>query len=104
MIITYNGRIIGGWVFANPGGALAPEDILGRDALVRRLWESLVSQSVVLTSERRIGKTCVIEKMTAYPPAGVTWLKRDIEGLRSAEEFVEALWQDVEPLLGRVDR
>jgi len=42
--------------------------------------------------------------MTASPPADVIWLKRDIEGLRSPEEFVEALWQDVEPILGRVDR
>ena len=48
---------------ANPGGIVGPEDVIGRDDLIAELWQTLEKQSVVLTSERRIGKTSVIRKM-----------------------------------------
>jgi len=48
---------------ANPGGVLAPEDVIGRDKLIEQIWRVLENQSVVLTSERRVGKTSVIRKM-----------------------------------------
>lgn len=50
---------------ANPGGQLAPENVVGRDRLIAKLWDILTQQSVVLTSERRIGKTQIIRKMKA---------------------------------------
>ena len=39
---------------ANPGGAIDPKDVVGRDRLIARIWEILEGQSVVLTAERRI--------------------------------------------------
>jgi hypothetical protein len=90
---------------ANPGGTIGVDDIVGRDALVRDLWKSLEVQSLVLTSERRIGKTCVIRKMKdECPDASTVCLLRDLEGLHSAQEFVEAIYNDVESLLPAADR
>jgi hypothetical protein len=90
---------------ANPGGTIGLTDIVGRNALVQELWRILQSQSLVLTSERRIGKTCVIRKMKEEcADPGVVCVLRDLEALRSPQEFVEALYRDVETLLPRGDR
>src|SRR5208337_154826 len=90
---------------ANPGGTIGLTEIVGRDALVQKLWQILQSQSLVLTSERRIGKTCVIRKMKeACADPGIVCVLRDLEALRSPQEFVEALYNDVESLLPRGDR
>ena len=60
---------------------------------------------MVLTSERRIGKTCVIRKMKEErPDANVVCVLRDIEELRSPQEFVQALYGGVESLLLSADR
>jgi hypothetical protein len=49
----------------NPGGGLAPEDVVGRDALIADLWDKLERHSVMMTAERRMGKTSVLRKMLA---------------------------------------
>lgn len=90
---------------ANPGGTIGLGDIVGRDLLVQRLWGILQGQSVVLTSERRIGKTCVISKMKGEcSDPNIVCVLRDLEELRSPQEFVELLYNDVEGLLPRTDR
>jgi len=90
---------------ANPGGTIGLTDIIGRDVLVQRLWRVLEAQSLVLTSERRIGKTCVIRKMKEECAApDVVCVLNDIEALNSPQEFVEALYKDIESLLPRADR
>jgi len=89
---------------ANPGGTLAPEEIIGRDAIVDRLWAALRQQSLVLTSERRIGKTSVVTKMISKAPPRTHCIVRDLEGLRSPAEFVEAIYHDATPVLSKVDR
>jgi len=48
---------------ANPGGQLSIDQIKGRDPLIATIWETLLSQSVIMTAERRIGKTSIIQKM-----------------------------------------
>jgi ATP/maltotriose-dependent transcriptional regulator MalT len=50
---------------ANPGGQLTPGEVIGRDRLIRKLWRVLETRSLVLSAERRMGKTSVIKKMTA---------------------------------------
>jgi hypothetical protein len=90
---------------ANPGGILDSSDVLGRDRLIDLIWTALAKQSVVLTSERRIGKTSVIRKMAALAPNSSYFIiLRDIEGLRTPEEFVEAVYTDVQNQLGKLDR
>ena len=86
---------------ANPGGIVAPDEVIGRDLLIRELWERLQQQSLIISAERRMGKTSVIRKMEAEPPAGQLTIFRDLEGIESPIEFVEAVWQDVEEYLSR---
>lgn len=81
---------------ANPGGAVSPENVMGRDRLIERLWATLKHQSLVLVAERRMGKTCIIKKMEAQPPNGITIQVRDVGGVSSPIEFVERVAEDVE--------
>lgn len=90
---------------ANPGGVLSSDEVVGRDELITQIWRALEVQSVVLTSERRIGKTSVIRKMAEQvDPTETLAILRDIEGLRTPDEFVEAVYSDVEKQLGKLDR
>ena len=107
MLLTYNENNVQYYrrMKANPGGTIGLTEIVGRDILVQRLWRILEGQSLVLTSERRIGKTCVIRKMKEErPDPNIVCVLRDIEELRSPQEFVEALYADVEALLPTADR
>ena len=81
---------------ANPGGAVSPENVMGRDRLIERLWATLKHQSLVLVAERRMGKTCIIKKMEAQPPDGIMIQVRDVGGVSSPIEFVERVAEDVE--------
>lgn len=89
---------------ANPGGQLDPSEVVGRDGLIRRLWRVLDRQSLVLTAERRMGKTSIIKKMNAEAPDGVLTVFHDIEGLRSPLEFAKLVFEDVEEYLSRRQR
>lgn len=90
---------------ANPGGILDISEVIGREILIKQIWNALKNQSVVLTSERRIGKTSVIRKMAAQAAANEFYvIIRDIEGLRTPEEFVETVYADVEKQLAIADK
>lgn len=89
---------------ANPGGQIAPDEVLGRESLIASLWRTLERQSVVLTAERRMGKTQVIKKMKAESPPSMILIYRDLEGVRTPLEFVEIVFRDVETFLGTWQR
>jgi len=89
---------------ANPGGQLSPAEVIGRDKQIKRLWEILERQSLVLSAERRMGKTCVVKKMIAEAPSDMLLIYHDLEGLRSPLEFVETVFQDVERYLTGLQR
>ncbi len=89
---------------ANPGGRIAPSDVVGRDKLIAQLWDILERQSVVLTSERRIGKTQMVKKMKAEASEDVLAIFRDLESVRTPLEFVELVFRDVEEFLSRKAR
>ncbi|WP_153018614.1 ATP-binding protein [Marichromatium gracile] len=89
---------------ANPGGVLAPEDVIGRDRLIERLWSTLERQSLVLNAERRMGKTAVIKKMAAEPPEGLDVLGMDVEGLSHPNEFTERLVKGLQTSLGTTEK
>lgn len=80
----------------NPGGGLTPPEIIGRDELIGQIWGSLDRQSILLTSERRMGKTSVMQKMLAEAPLGFCPIKRSLQGITSPEEFVRGLVAEVE--------
>jgi hypothetical protein len=90
---------------ANPGGQIAPDEVVGRDELIQSLWRALERQSVLLTAERRIGKTCVVKKMVSEAPRKrLLPIYRDLEGIRTPLEFVETVFHDVEAYLTRIRR
>jgi hypothetical protein len=84
---------------ANPGGQIAPNEVVGRNELIAHLWRVLERQSVILTAERRMGKTQVIKKMEAEAPPSKLLIYHDLEGVRTALEFVEIVFRDVEGFL-----
>jgi len=84
---------------ANPGGQLASEDVIGRDELIEGLWRVLQRQSLVLSAERRMGKTCIVKKMQEEAVEELLAVYRDLEGIRKPLEFVEVVLKDVEALL-----
>jgi hypothetical protein len=89
---------------ANPGGQIPSSEVIGRDALIQRLWRILERQSLILAAERRMGKTCVIKKMVEQASQEKLPIYRDLEGLRTPLEFVEMVFFDVEGYLSGLKR
>lgn len=79
----------------NPGGQIDPRNVVGRDKLIQRIWEALEQQSVIMTAERRIGKTTIMRKMLAEPPEGWTPVFQDLEGFTSAADFAMSVYKAV---------
>jgi hypothetical protein len=79
----------------NPGGQLDSSDVVGRDALIAKLWDILDRQSLLLTAERRIGKTTVIKKMRDAPRPGFLCFYQDLEGVHSVLEFIDEVFRVV---------
>ena len=44
----------------NPGGRLNTKDVVGRDNEIARYWRVLERQGLVISAERRIGKTHIV--------------------------------------------
>lgn len=88
----------------NPGGQLAPEEIVGRDGLIAAMWDVLSGRSIYMNDLRRIGKTMILNKMAANPPVGWVVSKRDLGGLRRAAEFATQVYRDTHSLLGKKKR
>jgi hypothetical protein len=88
----------------NPGGGLAPAEVVGRDALIAELWDKLERHSVMMTAERRMGKTSVLRKMLAQQPPGVTAFYWDLENIRSPEALVREIFNKVSEVLGGLQR
>ena len=80
----------------NPGGMLTPGEVVGRDLFVSEIWRALDRQSVLLTAERRMGKTSVLLKLEAEPLTERCVIKRTLQGIRTPEEFVRKLVADVD--------
>lgn len=89
---------------ANPGGSPDPSDILGRTGLVNEVWRTLDQQSVALTAERRMGKTCVLALCDRNAPPNTFVVYRDLEGIDSPTRFIEATLNDVFSGLGAAKR
>ena len=54
----------------NPGGIITGEAIIDREKEITSIWKTLENQSVVLTAERRVGKTSVLRKLEENPKNG----------------------------------
>ena len=81
---------------ANPGGTVQGEAIIGRDNEIRELWDRLEKQSVIVTSERRVGKTSVLRKMSENPVRGWIPLLCFVEQCGHPIECVEQVYKEAE--------
>ena len=81
---------------ANPGGEIDPKDVVGRDQFIQTFWQILDRQSVILVSERRMGKSCVIKKMRAEDADRHLIYYADVEGLETPLDFAERVCRDVD--------
>lgn len=89
---------------ANPGGQIHASEVLGRDSLIAQLWEILESRSILMTAERRIGKTSVIRKMREEPLPNWVPIFQDLEKVHTPEEFALAVYEEVREYFGRRQR
>lgn len=89
---------------ANPGGQVDVDAVVGRDHLLEILWETVERQSLVMTAERRIGKTTLIKKMASQPSAGWMPVFQDLERCHSAAEFAMAVYREIHQFLGRTGK
>lgn len=85
---------------ANPGGQIDTKTAIGRDALICNLWDTVEQQSLIITAERRIGKTTVIKKMRDEPRPGWVPIYQDLEKCHSARDFAMLVYNDVHEFLG----
>jgi len=88
----------------NPGGQIDPTEIIGRDKLVSHLWDVLLRQSLVLTAERRMGKTSVVLKMRAEATSDKLAIYRDLERVHTPLEFTQLVYDDVSSYLSLLNR
>jgi hypothetical protein len=84
---------------ANPGGQIDLKSVIGRSQLIKVIWDTLEQQSVVMTAERRIGKTTVIKKLKAEPAPGWVPVFQDLEKCHTAAEFAMAVYKEVHHFL-----
>lgn len=84
---------------ANPGGQIDTKSAIGRGRLIQHLWDTVALQSLVITAERRIGKTTVMKKMEREPIAGWLPVYQDLESCHSATEFAMAVYREVHRFL-----
>ena len=76
----------------NPGGIITGDAIIDREQDVDLIWRALQGKSVVLTSERRVGKSSVLRKMEENPKNGWMPILYWVEGIWHPIEFVEGLY------------
>ncbi|MDP1588579.1 MAG: hypothetical protein Q8M07_12600, partial [Prosthecobacter sp.] len=86
---------------ANPGGQIDIKAVIGRERLIQNLWEAVEQQSLVITAERRIGKTTVIKKMRAEPASGWVPVFQDLERCHSAAEFAMVVYKEIHQFLSQ---
>lgn len=62
--------------------------IFGRDKIIQHIWNTLEDKSVLLTAERRMGKTEVLKQMRDTHPEDYIVIFSDLEKISTPIEFV----------------
>ena len=75
----------------NPGGRLDTKDIIGRDNEIERYWSVLQRQGLVLSAERRIGKTHILLKMREECQSGYLPFYQDLEAVHSIADLIRSI-------------
>ena len=72
--------------------------------MIQLIWDILEQQSIVITAERRIGKTTVIKKLKAKPRPGWIPVFQDLEECHTASEFAMAVYKEVHQFLSSKEK
>ena len=83
----------------NPGGRLATKDVMGRDNEIDRYWQVLERQGLVISAERRIGKTHIVLKMRDECRSGYLPFYQDLEAVHSMPQLIGAIYGTVQQSL-----
>ena len=84
----------------NPGGRLRTDDVIGRDREIARYWNVLERQGLVISAERRIGKTHIVLKMRDECRDGYLALYQDLEAVHSIAGLVRSIYRALEQSAG----
>ncbi len=76
----------------NPGGRLDTKDVIGRDQEIDRYWRVLQRQGLILSAERRIGKTHILFKMREECQDGYLPLYQDLEAVHSIADLIRSIY------------
>ncbi len=69
--------------------------IFGRETCIRNIWHRLEENSILLTAERRMGKTEVLKQLRDNPHNDYIVIFSDLEGVAKPTEFVEDILQKI---------
>ena len=84
----------------NPGGRLNIKDVMGRDSEIARYWDVLDRQGLVISAERRIGKTHIVLKMRDECRSGYLPIYQDLEFVHSIADLIRSIYGTVQELSG----
>ena len=79
----------------NPGGSLDTKDVIGRDDEIARYWRVLERQGLVISAERRIGKTHIVWKMRDECRPGYLPSYQDLEKVHTTADLTRSIYQTV---------
>ena len=88
----------------NPGGRLNTEDVIGRDDEIARYWRVIERQGLVISAERRIGKTHIVLKMRDECRSGYLPFYQDLEAVHTTPELIRSIYNTVGQSLGAAPR
>lgn len=79
----------------NPGGTLATQDVIGRDDEIADYWRVLKRQGLVISAERRIGKTHILQKMRDECRPGYLPFYQDLERVHTTAALTRSIYETV---------
>ena len=80
------------------GGAVAPQNIIGRDDEIDIFWDKLKKQGIALFAERRFGKSSILRKMEADGNNDFITIYKPIEGISSPGNMAAVLLDRVKEM------
>ncbi|MDE2912066.1 MAG: hypothetical protein OXL68_03980 [Paracoccaceae bacterium] len=80
----------------NPGGRLDIKDVIGRDDEIDRYWQVLERQGLIISAERRIGKTHFVLKMRDECRTGYLPYYQDLEAVHSIADLIRSIYGTVQ--------
>ena len=86
----------------NPGGRLDTKDVMGRDNEIARYWRVIERQGLILSAERRIGKTHIVLKMRDECRSGYLPFYQDLEAVHSIPELTRSIYSTARQSLSAV--